>query len=282
MTPWLRGRDRLTSCDAVGAGGREHLVAWCASCRCGTTQISPGQDYWTEAYPDEYFQGVLFVGTPGDKSGQLRAVERATETLVGRRVLEIGCSQGELLCLLRERGAHPMGVEASRIARSAAQERGLPVVERVEDLPDEEYDLVLLFDVLEHLPVPLETLQWIAKRLARSGRVVVAVPNAESLECRLLGARWFALELPRHLTHFSPHALERLARMAGLRCQRVDYSAASFLAKSFIDARLTDGWLKVSPLSIRRAAGLLFRWMEAGLAAAGNRPHFTMVLGRSG
>lgn len=277
LAPWVRGRDRLTTCGTTGGQAPTYLVSWCAECRCGTTQIAPDGGYSAVAYPDDYYRDVLHVGAAADKSDQLRAVDRAGRVLAGSRVLEIGCGQGDLLCLLRDRGAHSTGVEPSQMARKAAQERGLPVVETLEDLQSDEYDVVLLFDVLEHLPAPLETLQWIAKSLTESGLAVVAVPNVECLECRLLGARWFALELPRHLTHFSPHALDRLAQRAGLSRRRVEYSATSFLGKSFIDSRLIDGWWNGGPPALRGAAGRVFRWLESGLAVVGNRPHVTMV-----
>lgn len=274
LRPLARARDRL-----IGGRERRWVVAWCAACRCGTTQVAPDGGYWRDAYPEEYFRDVLKVGTDLDRADQLRHVEAAGH-VAGSRVLEIGCSSGDLLCLLRDRGATVAGVEPGDVSRGIARSRGLDVVATLAEVRGGPFDIVVLFDVLEHLPSPVSTLQWVSTKLSLSGRVVIGVPNIESLEFRLLKGRWFALELPRHLTHFSPTGMERLAATAGLAVRRLHYPRISFLEKSFVDPRLKDGWLAQGGL-LARILGVGCGIVEQVLFRLGNRPWCVAVLVRA-
>jgi hypothetical protein len=100
-----------------------------------------------------------------------------------------------------------------------ARFRGLEVVERIEDTAGP-FDVITLWHSLEHVRSPREVLGALSARLARRGRVIVAVPNLDSQQARFFGAKWFHLDVPRHLFHFTPTALERLLDLHGLRVMR--------------------------------------------------------------
>ncbi len=272
LSPLIQGRERL-----LVRQERCYFVSWCEECRCGTTQITPDESYWNDAYPETYFTDILQVGNHADRADQLSQVETAG-AVCGSRILEIGCSSGDLLCLLRDRGADVSGVEPGDIPRAVAHSRGLDVVARLEDVQGGPFDMVVLFDVLEHLPNPVSTLEWISTRLSPKGQVVVGVPNIESIESRLLRERWFALELPRHLTHFSPATLERLAGMVGLTLRHTHYPRISYLAKSFVDPRLNGAWFSKTNDFFSRAFRLGLWLVEKTLFQLGNRPCFVAHL----
>jgi SAM-dependent methyltransferase len=78
------------------------------------------------------------------------------------------------------------------------------------------FDLILMFHVLEHLDDPAAALRACAERLRPGGRLVIAVPNYASWQSRYARDRWFHLDVPRHLFHFTPASLARLLREAGL------------------------------------------------------------------
>src|SRR5437870_4946655 len=70
---------------------------------------------------------------------------------------------------------------------------------------------------LEHVHSPLNVLREAHRLLARGGRLYVAVPNIDSLPFRWFGAAWYGLDLPRHLTHFTPPTLALMLQRAGFR-----------------------------------------------------------------
>lgn len=82
---------------------------------------------------------------------------------------------------------------------------------------------VIFWHSLEHLRQPAAALSHAARLLVPGGLLVVAVPNAASLQARAFGDRWFALDLPRHLVHLSPAPLVSKIEALGLRVVRVSH-----------------------------------------------------------
>ncbi len=80
-----------------------------------------------------------------------------------------------------------------------------------------------MWHVLEHLPDPAAAIARAAELLRPGGRLLVSVPNVDSLQARLGGERWFHLDLPRHLFHFGPRSLSAMVERAGLQVARIGH-----------------------------------------------------------
>jgi hypothetical protein len=89
-------------------------------------------------------------------------------------------------------------------------------VEEVE-LPEQAYDVAVLWHVLEHLVDPAGALQRVRGWLAKDGQLLVGVPNLDSVQARLGGGRWFHLDPERHPVHFTQLGLVRLLERTGFR-----------------------------------------------------------------
>jgi SAM-dependent methyltransferase len=140
--------------------------------------------------------------------------------------LEIGCGAGLMLEAFRELGWQVMGIERNEaMAEHARSTYGLHVVSTgIAELPRAPtFDLIIMFHVLEHLADPLTMLRECAARLTPAGRVVLAVPNAESWQARFAGVVWPHLDPPRHLIHFSPESLESALQKAGMRTREFSF-----------------------------------------------------------
>jgi SAM-dependent methyltransferase len=79
------------------------------------------------------------------------------------------------------------------------------------------FDVITMWHSLEHAHHPREILRQAYFLLAPRGRLLVATPNIESLPFRWFGKSWYGLDLPRHLTHFSPETLRRMLERVGFR-----------------------------------------------------------------
>jgi SAM-dependent methyltransferase len=77
--------------------------------------------------------------------------------------------------------------------------------------------VVTAFHVLEHVPDPVAVLRRALAWLAPGGLLIIEVPNAGGLGAAIFGQAWSGLELPRHLSHFSPETLARAVERAGGR-----------------------------------------------------------------
>jgi 2-polyprenyl-3-methyl-5-hydroxy-6-metoxy-1,4-benzoquinol methylase len=124
------------------------------------------------------------------------------------RLLDVGCATGSFLHAMKQRGWQVQGVEPITHAAAQAQHLfGLEVfVGLLEEAayPDATFDVVTLWDVLEHVADARTTLQEASRILKPGGLLVCSVPNPASVEARLFGSYWVGWERPRHLTLIPP------------------------------------------------------------------------------
>ncbi len=130
------------------------------------------------------------------------------------RFLDIGCGPGGLVEAAQLHGWTARGLELSRWAVSQGRGRGLDIIEGTLEsaqVSDNAFDIVSLFDVLEHLPDPREYVAEIYRILAPGGVAVVETPNVNGLFARLLYRQRSDLIKPRaHICLYSPETSERL------------------------------------------------------------------------
>jgi len=176
-----------------------------------------------------------------EAEGRRRTAERLLD-LVGAhvprgRLLDVGCGPGLLLDEARRRGYEVFGLELSATAAAHARDvLGLPVREMpLEHLAAEEFDVIVMADVLEHLDDPLAALDGCRELLAPGGVLCVATPDPSSLVARLAGRRWWGL-LPGHA-----HLLPRRTLREVLAGRGLVLSADVSLVRSFSARRWIEG-----------------------------------------
>lgn len=149
-------------------------------------------------------------------------------TMPGGRLLDLGCGSGNYLHAFQRLGWEAYGVDNSPLAAEQVRKTfGLKVITgelEETNFPDGYFDVITLIHVLEHLRDPVGTLQEVSRILARGGLILLALPNVRSLPAWVFGSHWFALDVPRHLYHFSPATLRHLLRKVdGIRPVRVNH-----------------------------------------------------------
>jgi SAM-dependent methyltransferase len=120
---------------------------------------------------------------------------------------------------MRERGFEVEGIEpGAEGARRGREDFGIDITHGTLDgasLPVGRYDAVTMWHVLEHLPEPLSALRAINRALALGGVLVVALPDFGSWQAVRFCERWFGVDAPRHLTHFTRASLGMMLAKAG-------------------------------------------------------------------
>lgn len=142
------------------------------------------------------------------------------------KLLDVGCGKGRFLAAAREAGWDVRGVEfAPHLAAEARDRYGVDVRagDFLEVPLETPFDVVTMWHVLEHLPRPADAVARSWELLRPGGRLVVSVPNIESVQAVLSGASWFHLDLPRHLFHFTPRSLRRLVERHGFRVEWIGH-----------------------------------------------------------
>jgi SAM-dependent methyltransferase/predicted nucleic-acid-binding Zn-ribbon protein len=122
----------------------------------------------------------------------------------GGRVLDIGCGTGEFLHHMMSRGYTVQGIEPSLRAREQAIANfSIDVAPSLDRVPaQEQFQLVTMWHVLEHMADPRATFKRLFALLADRGILVIAVPDRESWDASHFGSDWAAWDVPRHLMHF--------------------------------------------------------------------------------
>jgi SAM-dependent methyltransferase len=139
------------------------------------------------------------------------------------RLLDVGCGSGQLLEVYRTLGWRVCGIEPSPSACAACREKELHVHQgTVFDAPfhAQQFDMILLSHVIEHVLDPVAVLRRVAEFLAPQGRIIVTTPNMRGIGFSIYGSCWFPLDAPRHLFLFDLHTIRVLAKRAGLTVSR--------------------------------------------------------------
>jgi len=206
---------------------------------------------------------------------------RAVISRAGRpgRLLDLGCATGIFPHGMRRRGWETWGVEPHAGAAQYARDRlGIDVfVGELEGVafPVRFFDVVTLWDVLEHVRDPRRTLEEIARILRPQGLLVLNLPNPDCLEARLFGPYWAGWDVPRHLHVFSRRALERLLAETGFQIQDVSsftgcYHGLVLSTRFWLAEHLAGQWLRQLILAVMHswpARALALPWY----AVAGRR-----------
>jgi len=143
------------------------------------------------------------------------------------RLLDVGCGSGTFIALLEQRGFVVLGIDASaEAAQVASVEHGVHVLvgtlEKL-DLVKESFDIVTLFHVMEHVTNPRQILGTVHGILKSDGCVVLQVPNIDSWQFKWFGARWYGLDIPRHVIDYSSRSILNLLKATGYEVKRVRY-----------------------------------------------------------
>jgi SAM-dependent methyltransferase len=220
-------------CGAPLGAGAERLGGRlrCAACGAATTDPWPSEEDLARAYGDWYRppDGRRFA-VLGDA-----ILQRTRALLAGRvdaiappgRVLDVGAGDGTLVDALARTGREAVGLERDS-ARPDLRDEPLDAV-------DGAWAAVVFWHALEHLPAPGDAVRHAARLLMPGGVVVIAVPDAGSLQARAFGDRWLHLDPPRHLVHLTtPALLAGLAR-AGLNVERVSRTRGGQIVIGWLD-----------------------------------------------
>lgn len=192
-------------------------------CRvCGLVYTNPRRK--AGSLRDKYARVIDITYTQESKGRELtfRRHLSALEAMTAPgdcRLLDIGCYTGIFLEVAEERGWQAHGVELSEWAANQARQRGLRVFTGTltdANFPDDHFDVVTMWDVIEHLPAPLDDLREVHRVLKPEGLLCVHTLDVESPIARIMG-RWWPWLMEMHLYYFSRQTLFRMLDQAGFQ-----------------------------------------------------------------
>ena len=230
----------LTACPVCGSTkfnevleAKDHLVSRetfkiveCADCTLRFTNPRPdNQDLGSYYKSDEYIshtnEGNNLVNRVYKMARYFTL--RSKEKLIGKesklkRLLDVGAGTGHFINHCQKQGWVTIGIEPDDQAREIALEQTKQsIYATLEDVTDKGFDRITLWHVLEHLPDLNNSLGKIKNLLDEQGKLFIAVPNYLAYEETKFKDNWAAYDVPRHLYHFTPEAMQILASNNGLK-----------------------------------------------------------------
>lgn len=229
--------------------------------RCGLGRAECNNFDVHTYYTEDYFSGARQDGYADYRGSEpvLRREFARTVQFIRRlrsngRLLEIGCAYG---FFLQEAGRFydVAGIEIADAAVAFCRARGLSVANGVADevtlAQFGMLDVIVLLDVIEHLPDPQGTLTLCRRHLNPGGVIIIATGDFASFYARLAGPRWRLMTPPQHLWFFTPESMQRVSHSLGLKLEVCDHpwkvvplALIEFQMRRLLgnDGRLTTGF----------------------------------------
>ncbi len=218
---------------------------------CGLVYVGerPDADELYALYGETYFQNdesgeVGYTDYVADERNirktshrRLKHIEKFTD--VGR-MIDIGCAMGFFIDTAQERGWQVEGLDVSHFAVDYVRGRfghtGHQGSLHEVKLPENAYDLVTMYDVIEHVPDPKGYVKRVAELLHSGGIIELATPDVGSLPARLTGKRWIGYKLSEeHVYYFDVKTLTRMLDEAGFDVVHVRHIGKYVTTSLFLD-----------------------------------------------
>ena len=233
---------------------------------CGLTYVDPqpSEEDLRTIYKNGYFNGTWEADYLTEKklyAPRFRERLKDIDSLEAKgKLLDVGCAVGYFLEAAQQDGWEASGVEISSYASEFARKSGFDVFTgRLEEAgyPDNHFDVVTLWHVLEHMRDPAACLQEIHRILKDSGVLAVELPNIESKRSQKAGENWDQLKPREHLYYFGPGTLRKSVEKAGFQVVRI-----STLPKgTYVGEKLERlGWTRIKEWLVRFFP--LTRWIK--------------------
>jgi 2-polyprenyl-3-methyl-5-hydroxy-6-metoxy-1,4-benzoquinol methylase len=236
LQPHVIRQMHCPACGGVTSHGHLYTKQGCDILRCQACGLgradTAGFDPATY-YNDGYFSGGRTDGYADYLSTEpvLRRKFARDVHLIRRlrpsgRLLEIGCAYGFFLQEAK-RYFDVIGIELAEDAAAHCRSNGLNVasgavcaalLDRIGPV-----DVVVMLDVIEHLPDPQEALSLCAQRLRPDGVIVLTTGDFGSPVARWAGARWRLMTPPQHLWFFTAESFRRWTPRLGMHLRVVDH-----------------------------------------------------------
>lgn len=261
--------DFLQAPDRFHGRNQAYQLVLCGSCSMVWLNNPPPPSEMDEHYGEDYDRAIDRAGSdPRQWTGRC---DKLLSYKCGGRILDLGCSSGGFLASLKSQPWECFGIEMSeRVAKKADAKAGAHIfVGDILDAPfaPQSFDAITCFHVFEHLYQPKEVLAKVHQWLKPGGIFYCMVPNIDSSGAGIFGSYWYALELPRHLYHFSPVSLRRLASTVGFEEVSISTHREMFIEASvryvFEDACKRIGIQRV-PLARAKPASLPWKVIRKG------------------
>ena len=212
-------------------------------------------------------------------------------TKTSGKLLEIGASNGAFCRMAQQAGFEVQAVELNQACVDFMNNViGIHATQSEDpagflESSTEQYDAICLWHTIEHLPEPWRVIDLAATRLAPGGVLVLAAPNPDAWQARILGARWVHHDLPRHLFLLPISWVRNVARNKGLVVEDITTrDEGSLFWNRFTWAMIVRSWARTERMRALfwKAGMLLGHLLQPWESRQGVGSAYTAILRRPG
>jgi 2-polyprenyl-3-methyl-5-hydroxy-6-metoxy-1,4-benzoquinol methylase len=249
-------------CASVNINKVKKELSECEECRLQFLSTIQSPEYYTQIYNKGYFNGEVYNNYLKEEDYRRRVFQSKLKLIkkyipCEGSVLDIGCGMGFFLMEMQKSGYHVNGLEISAYAADIALEKVGAHINCGNllntSLKLKHFDIITLWDVLEHLYNPVESLKKISQIINPDGVLIIETLNISSLTAKILKDNWPLYYPPYHLYYYNYSSLSRLLEKTGFKIIK------SFPVQTYI--KLPSGYRAFRYFKypiIRDLAGLLF------------------------
>jgi predicted SAM-dependent methyltransferase len=157
--------------------------------------------------------------------------------------LDYGTGVGNFSKFMIDNGFNVLAIEPDKQAMKASISKSVDTVSHLKMLSDKErFNTITLWHVLEHIPDPYKIITELKLHLDKKGIMFIAVPNLNSHDCLYYKSNWAALDVPRHVWHFTSPGIQMLMQKAGFELVKrhplwFDALYISYLSEDYLGNR---------------------------------------------
>jgi len=209
------------SFERVISGGRGNLgVNRCKS--CGFAYLASWEQSLEQSEELYDYYGALGKEdltrrySPENSARQQQLLKALAGYTQRRRLLDVGCGDGQLLQTARDEDWDAVGIDLSESAILLCHRRGLAASRTDffdESLDEKRFDVIVMSELIEHVPSPQRFLKRAEELLAADGVLYLTTPNFGSLARRMLGEAWSVIH-PEHIGYFERSTLRQMVSAA--------------------------------------------------------------------
>lgn len=245
------------SCTDFFVSGETFQIKKCDGCGFKITE-----DIEDEGNIGTYYQSKKYISHSNTSKGAINAAYHLVRKVMLRKkrrlvektsgikkgqLLDIGTGTGFFLNEMKNKGWEVIGTEKSSDARAFAKtEFKLSVLptEELFNLKQEQFDVITLWHVLEHIHQLNENFEAFNRLLKSTGKLIIAVPNHSSYDAMHYREFWAAWDVPRHIWHFAPKQMHTLGErhnftLTGVHAMPFDSFYVSLLSEKYKKSKST-------------------------------------------
>ena len=207
------------------------VIVQCTNCGLKFTNPRP-----EEEHIGPYYSSEAYISHSDTDKGLLNKTYRLVRSMAVKKkvdlvnslakkgkLLDYGCGVGYFLQACKKDGWQVEGFEPNLLAREQTEQKlGQKIHhESLAQFPNESFDVITLWHVLEHVHQLNETMKELVRTTKKGGHLIIAVPNADSYDAKKYGADWAAYDVPRHLYHFNKASMQKLLKKHKLELKEV-------------------------------------------------------------